>query len=51
MADAADDATVTRFSKCQEEYSIEDVDRLAFFYIIFFLTNNDLVEIAWVLQK
>ena len=26
MADAADDATATRFSKCQEEYSIEDVD-------------------------
>jgi len=31
MADAADDATVTRFSKCQEECFIEDVDRLAFF--------------------
>ena len=31
MADAADDATVTRFSKCQDEYSIEDVDRLAFY--------------------
>ena len=45
MADAADDATVTRFSKWEEEYSIEDVDRLAFF------TNNDLVEFAWVLQK
>ena len=45
MADAADDAAVTQLSKCQEEYSIEDVDRLAFF------TNNDLVEIAWVLQK
>ena len=29
MADAADDATVARFSKCQEEYPIEDVDRLA----------------------
>ena len=34
MADAADDATVTRFSKCQEEYSIEDVDRLAFLRIM-----------------
>ena len=34
MADAADDATVTRFSKCQEEYSIEDVDRLAFWQIM-----------------
>ena len=45
IADAADDAMVTRLSKCQEEYSIQDVDRLAFF------TNNDLVEIAWVLQK
>ena len=45
MADAEDDAMVTQFSKCQEEYSIEDVDRLAF------LTNNDLIEIAWVLKK
>ena len=34
MADAADNATATRFSKCQEEYSIEDVDRLAFWQII-----------------
>ena len=34
MADAADDAAVTRFSKCQEEYSIEDVDRLAFLRIM-----------------
>ena len=34
MADAADDATVTRFSKCQEEYSIEDVNRLAFLRIM-----------------
>jgi len=34
MADAADDATVTRFSKCQEEYSIEDVGRLAFWRIM-----------------
>ena len=33
MADAADDATVTRFSKWEEEYSIEDVDRLAFVWI------------------
>ena len=30
MADAADDVAVTRFSKYQEEYSFEDVDRLAF---------------------
>ena len=34
MADAADAAAVTRFSKCQEEYSIEDVDRLAFLRIM-----------------
>ena len=34
MADAADDAAVTRFSKCQEEYSFEDVDRLAFLRIM-----------------
>ena len=34
MADAADDGTVTRFSKCQEKYSIEDVDRLAFLRIM-----------------
>ena len=34
MADAADDATVTRFSKWEEEYSIEDVDRLAFLRIM-----------------
>ena len=34
MADAVDDATVTQFSKCQEEYSIEDVDRLAFLRIM-----------------
>ena len=34
IADAADDATVTRFSKCQEEYSTEDVDRLAFLRIM-----------------
>ena len=34
MADAADDAAVTRFSKCQEEESIEDVDRLAFLRIM-----------------
>ena len=34
MVDAADDATVTRFSKCLEEYSIEDVDRLAFLRIM-----------------
>ena len=34
MADAADDATVTRFSKCQEKYSIEDVDILAFLRIM-----------------
>ena len=33
MADATDDATVTRFSKCQE-YSIKDVDRLAFLWIM-----------------
>ena len=26
--------TVTRFSKCQEEYSIEDIDRLAFLWIM-----------------
>ena len=32
MADAADDATVTRCSKRQEDYPIEDIDRLAFFY-------------------
>ena len=42
VANAADDATVTRCSKCQE-YSIEDVDSV--------FTNNDLIEIAWVLQK
>ena len=34
VADAADDATVTQFSKCQEEYPIEDVDRLAFLRIM-----------------
>ena len=34
MADAADDATVTRFSESQEEYPIEDVDRLAFLRIM-----------------
>ena len=34
MAYTADDATVTRFHKCQEEYSIEDVDRLAFLWIM-----------------
>ena len=34
MADAADDATVTRFSKWEAEYSIEDVDRLAFLRIM-----------------
>ena len=34
MADAADDATVTQFSKCQEEYSIEDVDKLVFLRIM-----------------
>ena len=34
MANAADDVPVTRFSKCQEEYSIEDVNRLAFLQII-----------------
>ena len=34
MADAADDTTVTRFSKRQEEYLIEDVDRLAFLRIM-----------------
>ena len=34
MADAADDAMATQFSKCQEEYSIEDVDRLAFLRIM-----------------
>ena len=34
MADVADDATVTRFSKWEEEYSIEDVDRLAFLRIM-----------------
>ena len=34
MADAADDATVTRFSKCQEEHSIEDIDRSAFLRIM-----------------
>ena len=34
MADAADDAMVTRFSKWEEEYSIEDVDRLAFLRIM-----------------
>ena len=34
ITDAADDATVTRFSKWQEEYSIEDVDRLAFLRIM-----------------
>ena len=33
MADAADNATATRFSKCQE-YSIEDVNRLAFLWIM-----------------
>ena len=33
MADVADDATVTRFTKWEEEYSIEDVDRLAFLRI------------------
>ena len=32
MADAADNATVTQFSKCQE-YSIEDVVRLVFLQI------------------
>ena len=39
MADAADDAAVTRFSKCQDEYSVS------------VFTTNDLVEIAWMLQK
>ena len=34
MADVAEDATVTRFSKWEEEYSIEDVDRLAFLRIM-----------------
>ena len=34
MADIADDATVTRFSKWEEEYSIEDVNRLAFLRIM-----------------
>ena len=34
MADGADDATVTRCSKRQEEYPIEDVDRLAFLRIM-----------------
>ena len=34
MADAADDAMVTQFSKCQEEYSIEDVNRLTFWWIM-----------------
>ena len=34
MADAEDDAMVTQFSKCQEEYSNEDVDRLAFLQIM-----------------
>ena len=34
MANAADDATVTRFSKWEEEYSIEDVYRLAFLRIM-----------------
>ena len=34
MADVADDATVTRFSKWEAEYSIEDVDRLAFLRIM-----------------
>ena len=34
MADTADNATVTWFNKCQEEYSIEDVDRLAFWQIM-----------------
>ena len=34
MADATDDATVTRFSKCQEEYSIADVNRLTFLRIM-----------------
>ena len=33
MANAADAAAVTRFSKCQE-YPIEDVDRLAFLQIM-----------------
>ena len=34
MADVADDVTVTRFSKWEAEYSIEDVDRLAFLRIM-----------------
>ena len=34
MADAADDATVTRFSKWEEEYSTENVDKLAFLRIM-----------------
>ena len=34
MADAADDATVTWFSKWEEEYSIKDVDRLVFLRIL-----------------
>ena len=34
MADIADDATVTRFSKWEEEYYFEDVDRLAFLRIM-----------------
>ena len=34
MADAADDATVTRCSKCQEQYPIKDVDTLAFLLIM-----------------
>ena len=34
MADAADDARLIRFNKCQEEYPIEDVDRLAFLRIM-----------------
>ena len=34
LADTADDATVTRCSKHQEEYPIEDDDRLAFLHIM-----------------
>ena len=39
MAYAADDATVTWFSKCQEQYSIEDVNRVVFLRIMTLLRS------------
>ena len=34
VADVADDAKTTWCSKCQEEYPIEDVDSLAFLWLM-----------------